>query len=265
MIHTALGFTLTVEVSIMQKERMYKDTKTWNPFVGCGYGCIYCKPSFQKVVAWSGRLRDCQECQTFEPHEHPERLVRIQSDNTVFVCGDGDITFASKEFMERVFEAMRRDEKKGRRWLVQSKNPSCLNQYLSLLPENTYLLTTLETNRNDAYEKYSKSPKPSVRCHDFLDLNWDKKIVTIEPIMDFDLDIFSSWLISIKPKAVFIGYNSHPKAVPLPEPSWDMVLSLWRILRRNGIRVLPKEMRREYILKQAYRAYKEVKDNAKVI
>lgn len=60
-------------------------------------------------------------------------------------------------------------------------------------------------------------------------------------------------IISINPKAVFIGYNSHPKKVPLPEPTWDKFLALGRVLRRNGIRVLPKETRRAYIPKRAYR------------
>lgn len=55
------------------------------------------------------------------------------------------------------------DKRKGRVWLIQSKTPSCFQKYLSFLPENTYLLTTLETNRDEGYEKISKAPKPSER------------------------------------------------------------------------------------------------------
>jgi hypothetical protein len=44
-----------------KKERMYKETKTWNPFVGCYHDCVYCKPSFQKVVAWVGRMKGCSK------------------------------------------------------------------------------------------------------------------------------------------------------------------------------------------------------------
>jgi len=242
-------------VSKKKSERMYKDTKTWNPFVGCSYHCSYCKPSFQKVVAWVGRMRGCLQCQNYKPHEHPERLTRIPNERIIFVCGDADITFAKKGFMKKVFQAMKKDRKEGRIWFVQSKNPSCLKQYLSLIPENTYLLTTLETNRDKNYNKVSNAPKPSKRYKDFLKLKWKKKIVTVEPIMDFDLDPFSKMIISIRPKGVFIGYNSHPKSVPLPEPTWDKFLALWRLLRRNGIRVLPKETRRDYIPKCAYRDF----------
>jgi len=239
----------------MSKERMYKDTKTWNPFVGCNYHCSYCKPSFQKVVAWVGRLHNCSKCQSYSPHEHSNRLSKIPNEKIIFVCADGDITFASESFMKKVFEAMRNDTRKDRLFFVQSKNPSCLEQYLKLLPENTFLLTTLETNRDKDYHKVSNAPRPSKRYRDFLDLKWDKKIVTIEPIMDFDLDLFSKMIISINPQAVFIGYNSHPKSVPLPEPTWDKFIALWRILRRNGMKVLPKETRKDYIPKQAYRDF----------
>jgi len=27
---------------------MYPDTKTWNPFVGCNYDCVYCEKSFKR-------------------------------------------------------------------------------------------------------------------------------------------------------------------------------------------------------------------------
>lgn len=198
-------------------------------------------------------MRGCLDCQTYTPHEHPERLSRMPSDKAIFVCSNGDITFSKKGFMKKVFQVMREDTKKDRKFFVQSKNPSCLKQYLNLLPNNTFLLTTLETNRDQGYNKVSKAPKPSQRYKDFLSLQWDKKIVTVEPIMDFDLDQFSKMIISINPNAVFIGYNSHPKKVPLPEPTWNKFLALSRVLRRNGMRVLPKETRRGYIPKKAYR------------
>jgi len=242
-------------VTKKQSGRMYKDTKAWNPFVGCEYQCTYCKPSYQKVVAWNGRMRGCDECQTYTPHEHEERLSRIPREKTIFVCSNGDISFARKGFMEKVFEAMRLDKRKDRIWLVQSKAPSCFQKYLSFLPRNTYLLTTLETNRDEGYDKISQAPKPSKRYKDFLSLKWDNKIVTVEPIMDFDLDPFVKWIKTIEPSVVFIGNNSHQKRVPIPEPTWDKFLTLWRLLRRNGIRVLPKETRRDYIPKVAYKDY----------
>ena len=101
--------------------------------------------------------------------------------------------------------------------------------------------------------KISKAPKPSKRYKDFLALKWDKKIVTIEPILDFDLETFLEWILSIKPKAVFIGYNSRPRAVELPEPEKKKTWQLIHSLEEKGIQVLKKEMRDRRVTKKAYR------------
>jgi hypothetical protein len=161
---------------------MYRDTKSWNPFVGCNFDCTYCKPSFQKLIAWLGRMHHCVPCQNYAPHEHPERLSRLYSDKTIFACEDGDISFADPAFMAKVFDVMRSDTK-NRNWLLQSKNPECFEQYLSQLPENTYLITTLETNRDGLCRQISKAPLPSKRQKEFVNLHWKNKFVTVEPIM----------------------------------------------------------------------------------
>lgn len=230
------------------RNNMYEGTKTWNPFVGCGFNCTYCEPSFKRQL--KRQKNRCLKCYNYEIHEHPERLDRIPSDQTIFVCGDSDVAFARPEFMKKVFEVMRQDTTKGRLWFIQSKNPTCFEHYLKELPENTILLTTLETNRDTYYDKVSKAPPPSVRYEMFKKLDYPKKIVTIEPIMDFDLDIFVDWIVNIKPLAVFIGYNSHPKKVQLNEPDMEKTLDLIVALKNKGIRVLTKELR-----KMAYRDF----------
>jgi hypothetical protein len=158
--------------------------------------------------------------------------------------------------MKKIFEVMKLDGKTDRVWFVQSKNPKCLEKYLNFMPENTYLATTLETNRDEGYGRISKAPKPSQRYKDLLALNWDKKIVTVEPILDFDLDIFNQWIMNIKPKAVFVGYNSHPKKVPLPEPLKKKTWQLIHSLEEGGIQVLKKEMRDRRVRKMAYRDFR---------
>jgi hypothetical protein len=37
--------------------------------------------------------------------------------------------------------------------------------------------------------------------------------------MDFDVDVFVEWIISLNPEYVWLGYNSRPKQVHIPEPS----------------------------------------------
>ncbi len=55
-------------------------------------------------------------------------------------------------------------------------------------------------------------------------------MVTIEPIMNFDLDIMIKWLKDIKPKWVNIGADS--KGHNLPEPSKEKVESLIKELKK---------------------------------
>jgi hypothetical protein len=159
--------------------------------------------------------------------------------------------------LEACMHAMNQDETKDRIWFMQSKNPKCLEKYIEFLPENTYLLTTLETNRDIGYGEISKAPKPSQRYNDFLGLEWNKKMVTVEPILDFDLDTFVDWIVSISPKAVFIGYNSHPNKVPLPEPEKKKTWQLIHILEECRIQVLKKEMRDKRVRKRAHRDFEE--------
>ena len=234
-------------VIIISKQKA-KTTKSWNPFVGCNYNCVYCVPVFQSLL----RSQPCDECKKYSPHEHSYRLDRLYGDKIIFVCTTGDIAFANPDFMKRMLQVMKRDKKTGRVWLLQSKNPSCLEQYLPLLPENTYLVTTLETNRDERYEKISDAPKPSVRYAAFKALDWSKKIVNVEPIMDFDLEIFEDWIVDIDPVAVFIGYNSKPYAVSIPEPDKKKTWMLFNNLKNRGMKVLPRDMRDPSIKKMNY-------------
>lgn len=242
-------------------ERILRD-KSWNPFVGCLFDCIYCKPSFKRPVAIYGRENDCSGCLYYTPHYHPERLRSIPTDKVIVVCEDSDISFCSKSFLLKVLQKMRADNREGRVFLLQSKNPSCFEQYLPYLPKNTFLLTTLETNR-DYPNSISKAPKPSERFVAFKKLEWknsltgmENKIVNIEPIMDFDLDVFVDWLVQIKPLVVFIGFNSHPEYVRLPEPSMEKTLKLIDALHENRIAVMPQDLR-QHPTHYAYRNFFE--------
>ena len=58
--------------------------------------------------------------------------------------------------------------------------------------------------------------------------------------MDLDLDPFVKRITNINPEVVFVGYNSHQKSVPIPEPTWEKTLGLMCSMRNAGIEVLPK-------------------------
>jgi hypothetical protein len=224
---------------------MYKDVKTWNPYVGCKYNCVYCKPSFQRMVrrVFECQGKKCTGCRDFLPHEHPDRLSRgIPAGKVIWPCAHGDITFARPEFIEQVIK--KTEEYPMREFYWQSKNPTCFNQYLKMFPmPDTILLTTLETNRDEGYENISKAPMPSIRYKDFRDLQWPRQIVTIEPILDFDPEILLQWLTEIAPESIWIGYNSKPSSVRLPEPEPSKTIDFIEMLRKSGFVVREKTMR----------------------
>lgn len=228
-----------------QASRMYRDAKTYNPFKGCGFNCLYCGPSFQRQAKRQRRL--CARCYDFVPHEHPERLDarRIPNAHTVFVCGNGDISFCSVEFVHRTLDVLAEHSRRHPEvdYYLQSKRPACFAPFLDSLPPRVLLVTTLETNRDAGYDRISKAPPPTERFAKFLALDWPRKVVTVEPVMDFDVDPFVGMLAAIRPEHVWLGFNSRPKEVALPEPPMQKVRAFARRLREQGLMVRGKDLR----------------------
>jgi hypothetical protein len=224
-----------------QESNMYADTKTWNPFKGCLFDCEYCKPSYQ---AQAKRQKNrCTQCYQFIPHKHPDRLDKIPSAQKIFVCGNGDISFCPIEYTKEIINSIREHNKntrikiKNKRFYFQSKNPKYFQKFLNLFPENVDLITTLETNRDDGYNKISKAPKPSLRYQQFLELDYPNKIVTIEPMINFDHDEFLDMIINLNPKHVWIGVNSRPKQIRLPTPKIEKIYTFINALKLSQISI----------------------------
>jgi hypothetical protein len=224
---------------IVVKLSLLKDTKSWNPFVGCKFDCKYCKDSYQKLLRWNGRLRHCPKCVEYEPHTHPERLDRLPSDRVIFVVSNGDISFCDGVFVDKIVDVMRKDKRRDRVFLLQSKNPACFTNILPRLPQNVVLMTTLETNRDSQYPGISKAPLPSQRFQDFLQLAWPRKALVMEPILRFDLNIVLQWATKLKPEAIFIGLESKRKCT-LEEPSTSQVRELHKEFRNLGFKTYDK-------------------------
>lgn len=233
-----------------KQQNMYLSVKTWNPFVGCLYDCVYCKQSFQRMVkrVYFCQGKKCLGCRDFKPHEHPDRLEgRLPTAEILWPCAHGDISFAKPEFVKQIIGKVNA-ENHYMQVYWQSKNPSCFRRFLGQLPANSVLLTTLETNRDNGYELISKAPRPSIRAKAFAELDWPHKVVTIEPVYDFDPDVLLSWLIKIAPQAIWIGYNSkNPKALGLAEPSNQKVSDFLRRVAESGIEIKRKHFREGFI------------------
>ena len=229
--------------TLNKKSNMYADAQTWNPFKGCRFDCTYCGPSFQLQSKRQKHI--CNKCYRYVPHCHEDRLEHIPSASIIFVCGNADISFCPPPFTRKIIDAVvqHKSRNANKTFYFQSKRPEYFEQFLTLFPENVLLLTTLETNRDTGYKAISKAPPPSHRYQQFKRLKYPRKVVTVEPIMDFDEDVFPQWIIDLEPEYVWLGLNSRPKAVQLPEPSPQKLRELVKRLKDANIEIRGKELR----------------------
>ena len=227
------------------KGNMYKDAaeKRWNPFVGCKFDCLYCKTSFQKQA--KRQKRNCMKCYRYTPHVHPDRLLNkkipsAKEGEFIFTFASGDVSFCPTPFLKKVIKVM--ESKPNKTFLVQSKNPKTFNRVT--FPDNVILGITLETDKDDIYKGVSKAPKPSQRYKDFAKIKHSKKMVTIEPVLDFSLTGLTKMVKQIRPFLVWIGYDSSKvNHFGFEEPELAKVKKLKANLENMGIKVKLKTVR----------------------
>ena len=211
-------------------------THTWNPIKGkCSHDCSYC---YMKHWGEQKPIRLSEN----------EFKTNLGEDNFIFVGSSTDI-FAQnvpKEWIERV---LYKCSKNKNRYLFQTKNPARISHFngafTNLLVKNMRQVivgTTIESNRY--YKEFMRnSPKPSKRA-EVMSRFLYPKIITIEPIIDFDLDIFSSMLKNINPEWISIGADSQNSN--LPEPSEDKIKNLILELEKFTKIILKPNLKRLY-------------------
>ena len=227
---------------------MYGDSvKQWNVMKGCKFDCTYCKKSFQLIAKrWQkpridkdGKKQGCQQCYDYEPHFHPERLnisfPKTEGDQFIWCCSSGDISFMKEEWMEQVLDIVRK--RHDRRFFFQTKDPRVFLKYD--FPNNSILGITLENNRDYKYDLISKAPLPHKRWSDFRKIDHPKKRITVEPILEFDIDNFFMMLYESNPEKIYIGYDTK-KTLGLIEPTIEKTRLLISYLRDEGIKVQEK-------------------------
>jgi len=161
----------------------------------------------------------------------------LGKENIIFVCSGTDL-FAEnvrQEFIENVFRVMAIYNENI--YLLQSKNPKKMfvsYENAKIKPSNVIFATTIETNRNS---KLSNAPSIIERANEMTMHNY-KKMVTIEPIVDFDLEGFFDILKSINPAIITIGADS--KNSDLPEPSYNKIVEFVNKLIQNRFKVYLK-------------------------
>ena len=188
-----------------QKGNMYPFVShTWNPIRGqCPHDCVYCyMKGFPQAALHLAEN---------------EKRTELGMYNFIFVGSSTDMWAEDvpSEWIDKVLQKCR-----GRvlnTYLFQSKNPSRFYQFRHLLPGNVILGTTIESNADCLL---GKAPAPRARMEAMKMLSY-RKMVSIEPIVDFDLAVLVDWIAQIKPEFVSIGADS--KGHHLSEPTPDKV------------------------------------------
>lgn len=178
-------------------------THTWNAIKGaCPHDCSYCY-----MKRW-GELKPTRL-------DEKELKTDLGKDNFIFVGSSCDM-FANDIPLEWIDQTLKHCRKYyANNYLFQSKNPARFFDFS--YPENTVFCTTIETNRW-YLDHMVKAPLPSERAFRFSGLVGFSKYITIEPIMDFDLNSLVSMIRSCRPQQVNIGADSGGNNLPEPEP-----------------------------------------------
>lgn len=194
-----------------QKGNMYAFvTHTWNPITGkCIHDCVYC---YMKVFPQK------------EIHLNNKALIDdLGSGNFIFIGSSTDM-FAENVPKEWIESVLQKCANYDNIYLFQSKNPERFFEFNPRYPKNTIFGTTIETNRDTS--TISKAPSVHQRTQAMLKAREQgfKTMVTIEPILDFDIEPLVRLLKLCKPEWVNIGADS--KHHKLPEPSKEKIEQL---------------------------------------
>ena len=187
-----------------QKGNMYGFvTHTWNPIKGrCIHNCNYCYMTrFWDLMKNSDLRLDEKELKT----DLGSTDIWAKNVPGYWII---DVLTTVAEYPKNTY-------------LFQTKNPKRFGGF-PFNPTNMILGITLESDK--VIDKNCTAPDPLTRVKDFDKIRHPRKMVTIEPVLDFDLTNLIAMIAIINPEFVNIGADSGGNK--LPEPSKDKILAL---------------------------------------
>jgi DNA repair photolyase len=215
-------------------------TATWNPISGCLYNCNYC---WARDLALTKLKNSHRYSKGFKPSlNEKEFRVKFGKGDLIFVSDMGDMfgDFILDKWIKQVFDHIRQFPEAD--FLFMTKNPARYGELLPYIPENAILGATIETTCDEIVQidNVSNAPLPTSRSEAMKALDWKKKMVSIEPILDFDLNKFSGWIEDINPFIVYVGYDNY--CHKLREPTLEKTTELIDTLKETSL-VIRKTIR----------------------
>ena len=200
----------------------------------CKHGCKYCyvKTGMQKNnPRFTGPISLVED----------EFKVNYGTGKVIFIehCQDLFAKEVPTKYIDRILKHCA--DWPDNTYVFQTKNPLRIVLGNWIFPPKYIIGTTIETNR--IIPGISNAPTPAERMASMLRLDSSlgtkvRKFVTIEPVLDFDVDILANWIVEINPEFLNLGADS--KKNDLPEPTVEKVMALVARLHESGIELREK-------------------------
>lgn len=205
---------------------------TWNTVKGeCPHHCSYCY-----MQRW-GQQKPVR-------FDEKELKTDLGTGNFIFVGSSCDM-FAENIPDEWIKKTLKHMEKFDSKYLLQTKNPTRVLHFIDacVISDKCVICTTIESDI--FYPDIMKnSPQPMQRSIAMQELSEIiDTYVTIEPILEFNLEHMVTMIKRCNPKQVNIGFNTSFK-IKLPEPSEIKTIELIHELRRFTKVVLKSNSKR---------------------
>jgi DNA repair photolyase len=208
--------------------------ETWNPVCGCLHDCVYC---WARGLA-EGKLKDTPRyCNGFKPQLIRKELDKVHKlGGLVFVSSMGDLfgEWVPTEWIRQVLLCCAVAE--DTEFLLVTKNPKRMLEFK--IPGNCVVGCTVESDRDYGV---SKADAPLKRLAALQKVQAKRKMVSVEPILDFDLEIFANAILTVNPEFVYVGYGNYYDFGKLQEPTLAKTRQLgeqlglarvrWKVLR----------------------------------
>lgn len=219
---------------------MYPGVETENPLLGsCENDCSYC---YRNDLMWRFKKDGKGLVNHWKRYHGMPRLdpnfnwkVLGGKTKTIFVCSMTDIGAANVPpyFQYEIFSRCR--DYPGNTYIVQTKNPDGIH-HLSALPYKCIVAVTIETISDTS--KISCAPLPDVRFMNMVLLKdklreieklkntitdcWTERpklMISVEPVIDCDFDLFADWIEEVGVDIVSIGADTGNNNLPEPSES----------------------------------------------